>query len=441
MTGRTIRSHLKSRRGCLNCKSRRVKCDEVKPGCSACARRGDECTYLSRADRPSGAQRVTPCSASPSTTPVAGTGSEIAIDAYYSVPRLFDYGDKQMMQLRLMHHYDTTTVKSFASAFQLQGSLIQGLQVDIPSLAFKHPFLLDTVLLVAMIHMASIRPESVNMLEVAKYRNQAICAIRGELANVSDDNIRAIRMSSLLLGATSFAADRITGYSGIWLTNFLALTIGSRVFMPSPKTGSRIEKHVSAPEPAAAASHFRDPQAHSSMPLSLQRALDIEQDDEDWAYREDLYRAASGIGTLFGSLDKPHTTLSIVFQLKSWPFRCVSDGFVQLARLQRPRALLIMAYYLAFLQYFPAMWLYEDVVREDMQKIATTLSPEWHEYLSIPMTAVLLEEESSLTEYLLGQLPNISSGELAEVGHLQDIILRTTPPRRKHGVFEFYFPF
>jgi hypothetical protein len=39
------RGHFKSRLGCLNCKRRRVKCNEQRPTCSPCQRLGLECDY------------------------------------------------------------------------------------------------------------------------------------------------------------------------------------------------------------------------------------------------------------------------------------------------------------------------------------------------------------------------------------------------------------
>lgn len=39
------RGHFKSRLGCLNCKRRRVKCNELRPACSPCQRLGLACDY------------------------------------------------------------------------------------------------------------------------------------------------------------------------------------------------------------------------------------------------------------------------------------------------------------------------------------------------------------------------------------------------------------
>ncbi|KAG6311437.1 hypothetical protein E4U22_002668 [Claviceps purpurea] len=40
------RSHTKSRTGCQNCKSRKVKCDEELPSCQTCLSRNDFCVYI-----------------------------------------------------------------------------------------------------------------------------------------------------------------------------------------------------------------------------------------------------------------------------------------------------------------------------------------------------------------------------------------------------------
>ncbi|KAH6883981.1 fungal Zn binuclear cluster domain-containing protein [Thelonectria olida] len=411
---RTIRSHNKSRKGCLHCKIRRIKCDEVKPRCSACTRRSDECIYVS----PPMNRRFNSLTASSTkTAPVESRDLATAIS--YELPRVVGSTGKDLLPLRLMHHYDTATVNSFAGPFQLQGRLLKGLQVDVPLLAFEHPFLLNTVLLVAMIHIASTSPCSVSMVDLTMHRDQVICALRKELAAVSDNNLRAIRMSSLLLAATSLAADRVTGHSGIWLTNFLAMTIGSRAFMERHRAGHHSRNDTKPTELAVTMGKSLHPAIPSSMPLSLEKVLRVEQDDADWEYLDELYQAASGIAKLFDSLARPHTRLSIVFQLKAWPFFCVSDRFVHLARQERPRALVIMAYYLAFLRYFPATWLYDDVARGDMEKIVNILGPEWHEFLSIPMTAVLLDEES-LTDFLLDQVPPESRAEPASTSPWKD---------------------
>ncbi|KAI1391191.1 uncharacterized protein F4822DRAFT_395892 [Hypoxylon trugodes] len=46
--------HKKSRTGCLRCKQRRVKCDELRPSCGSCSRHAVECVYSNSGQIPAG---------------------------------------------------------------------------------------------------------------------------------------------------------------------------------------------------------------------------------------------------------------------------------------------------------------------------------------------------------------------------------------------------
>ncbi|EGX90385.1 C6 transcription factor [Cordyceps militaris CM01] len=54
------RGHSKSRLGCLNCKRRRVKCNELRPTCSPCRRLGLLCDYATSAPPPHDAVATAP---------------------------------------------------------------------------------------------------------------------------------------------------------------------------------------------------------------------------------------------------------------------------------------------------------------------------------------------------------------------------------------------
>ncbi|KAG6062256.1 hypothetical protein E4U17_000028 [Claviceps sp. LM77 group G4] len=72
------RSHRKSRTGCQNCKSRKVKCDEEQPSCQTCLSRKEVCVYITPSQ--SMAIRLTTSSSASSQsltspTPLASQGS------------------------------------------------------------------------------------------------------------------------------------------------------------------------------------------------------------------------------------------------------------------------------------------------------------------------------------------------------------------------------
>ncbi|KAK1086244.1 hypothetical protein LTR33_001667 [Friedmanniomyces endolithicus] len=56
---RRRRTHQKSRKGCVNCKKKRVKCDEIRPGCGQCAEKKWSCEFQDAELPPKKAKRPT----------------------------------------------------------------------------------------------------------------------------------------------------------------------------------------------------------------------------------------------------------------------------------------------------------------------------------------------------------------------------------------------
>ncbi|KAK0935591.1 hypothetical protein LTR29_012817 [Friedmanniomyces endolithicus] len=56
---RRRRTHQKSRKGCVNCKKKRVKCDEIRPGCGQCAEKKWPCEFQDAELPPKKAKRPT----------------------------------------------------------------------------------------------------------------------------------------------------------------------------------------------------------------------------------------------------------------------------------------------------------------------------------------------------------------------------------------------
>lgn len=298
-----------------------------------------------------------------------------------------------MLHLRLLHQYNTCTVQSFTDAFQLEGFKSDALRHEIPSLAFQHHYLMDALFSVTLLHLASTDPSP--DLPVTTYRDRALRQLRHQVENVSEENARPVFIASLLLSVTALTADRQAGYEGIWLTNWLALAIGPRIMI----NGQR--RHVS-PRPTPPRATPLDHVAPVAIPLELEDALRMDEDDEDWEFREDLRRAASGIGKLFGSLVCPTCETCVISKVRSWPFVSVSSRFVDMARRLRPRALVVMSYYLPFFHWFPKVWLYEDVAMREMERISVAVGSEWAAALAAPKVAVRVKDTSLLKEFLLG---------------------------------------
>ncbi|KAK9459729.1 uncharacterized protein V1516DRAFT_677824 [Lipomyces oligophaga] len=200
---RPRKSHIKSRKGCSNCKRRRIKCDEERPQCFNCIKHGVTCTYLTDNDGPDGRSPIklehresntllndikpipiVPTKPSPvviessaTTRPNLMTQPLLASTHYSSphtestqaVPKSRrntqlqtdprDLGDTEfsrlnMGQLELLHHFLTVTAPTFTDI--TDGDLWLN---QIPRMAFGHEFLMYAILTIASTHMRYLQDE------------------------------------------------------------------------------------------------------------------------------------------------------------------------------------------------------------------------------------------------------------------------------------------
>ncbi|KAH8585395.1 hypothetical protein B0O99DRAFT_647092 [Bisporella sp. PMI_857] len=387
-----IRAHQKSRSGCNFCKFRRVKCNEAKPKCASCLRRGTECVYLPTTKRKA---RSTMSNASCEDNkalllPFAQHTSEGSYN-----------GAKNLLDLRLMHQYCVFTTQYFASAFPEKVSTT--LRVDIPKLAFQHQFLMDTILLVAIVHLVCSDPAALVALPVCLYRDRALSGLRGAVAEASPQNRDAIRGASVLLATVSFAADRVSGESGLWVANWLTLAFGQRNFR-SPKATSvatPVPSSETVPPRPSLYGSFDDVMAPAAIPTIVLRALEEEQERIDDADRDVLCHVAGELGRLIGALKRPYEQSWLEKKIKAWAFDVVPPEFLMMAREGKFHAVVILAHYLILFKLLPDLWVYEGLANHDITVICQTLDQEQQDYIAAPRRALQIDEDSAIVALLV----------------------------------------
>ncbi|KAK9248835.1 hypothetical protein V1506DRAFT_551219 [Lipomyces tetrasporus] len=196
---RPRKSHIKSRKGCGNCKRRRIKCDEERPQCFNCLKHGVNCDYImqrQQAGHPSSADKsetnpikkefasadaISP-SSSVSSPDVASYGPPLtpgaaAVSASTPTPSNItharslpsslptppmpvatplpaavlpesEFATLHMAQLELLHHFLTVTSPTLSDVTDGDLWLTQ-----IPGMAFRHEFLMYAILTIAATHM------------------------------------------------------------------------------------------------------------------------------------------------------------------------------------------------------------------------------------------------------------------------------------------------
>ncbi|OAG11331.1 uncharacterized protein CC84DRAFT_1078493 [Paraphaeosphaeria sporulosa] len=155
---RKRKAHAKSRKGCGNCKLRRVKCDEDKPKCKKCVLYGVSCDY--DGSKPSldlsaegafqvnlpRAEATLDFSVAPEKPPVSLSKVNAAV-VHHS---LSDTTDNRADGL-IVKRFQTRTVSTIGS--KEASSTYRGC---ISHLAFSHPFLMHMVLSLTLLHDAHL---------------------------------------------------------------------------------------------------------------------------------------------------------------------------------------------------------------------------------------------------------------------------------------------
>ncbi|EPE24988.1 Zn2/Cys6 DNA-binding protein [Glarea lozoyensis ATCC 20868] len=193
----TRRPHAKSRKGCLKCKSRHVRCDESGPPCGRCNIRGDVCEYadpqLTTKDTTSILTSTSP--GSTSTTSALPLSREV----------LFP-NDGHLLQLQLMHRWTVATYKCCCTPGSEDDEVWQSW---VPQLAIKHDYLLYGLLSLTSFEIARLTktPHHKRYVESAtEYHSLALSSFRVQLSVIGSEDIDAAVCMSLMLLVLSFAS-------------------------------------------------------------------------------------------------------------------------------------------------------------------------------------------------------------------------------------------
>ncbi|CAI7566423.1 unnamed protein product [Penicillium pancosmium] len=175
---RLKRPHTKSRRGCLNCKKRKVKCQETKPACTNCLSRDMKCTYPSPTTEDESLELS-----------IAGANSLINTEIFLSGP--FTGED-----LRFFQHF--LTVSRPHLPFGSEQSWI----TDVPAYAHECPHLMHAILSLGATHYDLTIPSNSRYNTMAiSHRGKALKFLSLALADI--DSCSAASLDGIL--ATCYA--------------------------------------------------------------------------------------------------------------------------------------------------------------------------------------------------------------------------------------------
>ncbi|KAL1640167.1 hypothetical protein SLS58_007281 [Diplodia intermedia] len=211
----TRRSHKKTRTGCMQCKQRRVKCDEQKPTCGNCIKREQSCSLQFVVpnlpySRPAAQKpNLAPTSASSSRTqsPVALAPNILPQPASPS-PALASPASTSTQtpgltfsveDMELLHHYTVSTSLTFST----RSDVLEVYRLAAPEIAFSDPPLMNGLLAISGLHRAhccsDIEKRRLYSTIAAAHQNIALGAFRERLSNLTRENCPGVFLFSAWL--------------------------------------------------------------------------------------------------------------------------------------------------------------------------------------------------------------------------------------------------
>ncbi|KAK4444766.1 hypothetical protein QBC34DRAFT_442277 [Podospora aff. communis PSN243] len=328
------RTRPKSRTGCVNCKRRKLKCDETLPHCTRCQKAVLKCEYHIRPIHET----------SPSPTPKSPS------------PQPSSY----LLDMELMHHYSTVVCNTLSCDPEIR-PVFQTLTVRA---ALKCDYLLKTVLAVAAVHMARSQPDKGDtyFATALDYYQTALGAANSSLANLKAENdpeeaVNLWFFSSLtivfVLGSppqpTTHPSNEDPLFSSTLFPDWLFLTRGTKSIRPMipPETMSTLTSIYSARWNAMhppAFSPSREQDALQNLETLLTQNL--QNDKATLAIHLHATAVLRGIFHALSTHGPEHLDISDLFM---WIHE-VNDDFIPLLERPTQEALVVFAYFCVLLK-------------------------------------------------------------------------------------------
>ncbi|KAN0114638.1 hypothetical protein V8E51_004182 [Hyaloscypha variabilis] len=337
------RPHRKTRTGCLQCRQRRIKCDEGKPSCSYCARYGTPCTYNTPDNSIRGVS--TPPNHSPES-PIVHSPLQ---------PTLPNSDTLQWKDLEL---------------------------VAVPQLAMQHHFLMRGIFALSALHLSHLQPD----------RREELLIIAADLNNVDKENCNSLFAFSALVVCYAFGSPKssedllLTGKDNTQaVPDWLHFLRGTYSMLSS--SWEWIQNGTMAPliEPiegrSVVANGVEDEYLSRLIQLLGPKATENVHDRE----KSMIYLAAlQDLRIVFG---KSHSSDSPAHCVRwasfDWPVR-VPEDFIRLLNDREPKALVLLAHHCVLLKREQACWYLDGHAHRLLSTIEVTLNAEMRSWIEWP---------------------------------------------------------
>lgn len=122
--------------------------------------------------------------------------------------------------------------------------------------------------------------------------------------------------------------------------------------------------------------------------------------DPDYQHLKQYCETLDCLGILYASLEQNGISPDLYLRVLSWPSR-LSPEFGSLCQERRPRAMIILAYYLAFVKLVKGLWWVEGLAEREIKIIASMVGPEWAFVMEVPNQVAEMSYSDDVVRLLL----------------------------------------
>ncbi|TAQ86310.1 hypothetical protein B7494_g5366 [Chlorociboria aeruginascens] len=422
-TPRPRRPHHKSRTGCVQCKQRKVKCDEHKPTCSKCN------THAPIAVSPT-PLIITTASNSPPlvslTPPALPILTNAPVPANLPIPN-FPFPPLSppkspplsfsILDMEILHHWTILGASQFIDfdegktifrkiyVRQLDVTLLRHSETVVPQLAFAHPFLMHQVLSLSALHLSQTRSSRNSLYRHASdtHLTTAISLFHPEIRNLTEKNCHACFIFSALMFTQAWAAQDPNRPSTLFFIpdstssgrekeqfdqmSWLKLQRGTQAIL-----GSAITFLINGPfEPlwkpfdkAGGPTHIPPLDSEDEKQLDfLPQAWNNASSTLPAETRVLLDYSVATLKRVFGLLHT-HAEISPLSAVISW-FSMMPQEVEDMLEKKVPEALLVLAHYCVLVREVEHLSWMKGKGRNILETILAVLPPGWEEFTKWPV--------------------------------------------------------
>ncbi|KAI9647357.1 hypothetical protein NHQ30_003742 [Ciborinia camelliae] len=440
------RSHKKSKAGCQRCKHRKIKCDEKHPLCGNCKKHGVSCDFGDSPQSLDSPAFQSPTLLRPNSeesvahiSSPASTNSSIM--AFYRSPTEMIRSNvnpvhDRSLELKLMHHYTATTSKTLSN----DASQEVAWSINVPSLAYDSPFLMDAILAVSALHLRILQPEDRSLVRAShSYMASALAQYSSLLhQGPSESNAEALFCTAALIAFQASASrcvqngidgDSDSGYvlPLAWFHSFQGVKTVVITSWKWLRNSDKIFPIINGQPPLVL---DLDPERRGFF-APLLDGIEQEPSSSEASLDSDTKRAYEhAVAMLNWAHQKPGRPRILGFAAT------VSRRYIELLRDQDPRALVIAACFFAMTRIVDDIWWLEGVAKREVTGIFSLLPEEWWSKMDWPMR--IAHFEGKLDEDTWGSCwhsegtpkpeDGFNGNLISHIDMLAQILNQTAPP-------------